>query len=79
MVDALVYVFNHLDNHVSGVIRTLEVIFKNCFVSSLPHVPTRYHKNCFPLPILNTMWLMIDVLEDPFTAIRRRKKVSNLI
>ena len=84
MLGVFVYIFNHLDNHVSVVRWTLKVILKNSFIPPLPYKPTSHHKNRSPFFILNTMQLMIDILKDPVPAIKRKKleiwfKGTNLI
>jgi hypothetical protein len=73
MSGVFVYVINHLENLENWVSRTLEVLLENSFVPPHPYVPTSHHKNCYPLLILNTMQLVIDILEDSFPAIKREK------
>lgn len=79
MVDVAVYVFSHLENRISWVNRMLKIILKYNFISPYPHVPTSHRKNCSPLFIMNTMQLMVNILKDPVSMVKRKKIIRDFI
>jgi len=72
MLIIVIYVRNHLEDNISWIERLLKIILKNRFVSPCPYVPASHQKDSCSLFILNSMRLVVDILKDPISTIKRK-------